>query len=214
MRPFSRAIPSAFMALVNLGLQVSGYTNFGLACVLWAIAAILAFWGVLPWLAGLRLKPVSATSERPPQRAGHADATPSQGTHAPKVEPDIWLSNAMWRAFLRTDYIPEGGVSNLKITEPEKQRFVMFIIGEFRQRSFDGEIPVWGRKDSSNLEPVPREFWRRNQIDPIQVARVDPPEEVKACAERPWEKPDTSGDWHHFKTSKAVIERLYPTEAK
>jgi hypothetical protein len=29
----------------------------------------------------------------------------------------------------------------------------------------------------------------RNQIDPIQVARVDPPEEVTACAERPWEKP-------------------------
>jgi hypothetical protein len=62
MRPLSRAIPSAFMALVNLGLQMSGYTNFGLACVLWAIAAILAFLGVLPWLAGLRLKSVSATS--------------------------------------------------------------------------------------------------------------------------------------------------------
>jgi hypothetical protein len=117
----------------------------------------------------------------------------------------------MWRAFLRTDYIPEGGVSSLKIKEPEKQRSVMFIIGEFRQRSFDGEVPVWGRrKDSSNLEPVPRDFWMRNQIDPIQVARVDPPEEVTACAERPWEKPDTSEDWHHFKTSKAVIERLFP----
>ena len=87
----------------------------------------------------------------------------------------------------------------------------MLIIDEFRQKAFDGEIPIWGRrKDLSILESVPLEFWRFNQINHIQVARVDPPDEVKACAVRPWEKPDTSADWHHFKTCKAVIERLYP----
>jgi hypothetical protein len=126
-------------------------------------------------------------------------------------KPDIWLSAAMWRAFLRTDYIPEGGVSSLEITEPEKQRFSMLIIDEFRQLAFDGKLPIWGRgKDHFILETVPRDFWRRNQIDHVAVARVDHPEEVKACAVRPWEKPDTSADWRHFKTSKAVIEKLYP----
>jgi hypothetical protein len=198
------------MAFFNTGLQVSGYTNFGLACVLWAGAAILALWGALPWLAGRRLKPVSATNEQP-QRDVDQTVSPLQAAHALKVEPDMWLSNAIWQAFLRTDYIPEGGVSSIEIKEPEKQRFVMLIIGEFRQRAFDGELPIWGRKNGSSiLEPVPFDFWRRNQIDHVAVARVDHPEEVKACAVRPWEKTDTSADWHHFKTSKAVIERLYP----
>jgi hypothetical protein len=95
-------------------------------------------------------------------------------------KPDIWLSVAMWRAFLRTDYIPEGGVSSLEITEREKQRFSMLIIGEFRQLALDGELPIWGRgKDPFILGPVPRDFWRRNQIDHVAVARLDHPEEVR-----------------------------------
>jgi hypothetical protein len=88
----------------------------------------------------------------------------------------------------------------------------MLIIGEFRQLAFDRKLPIWGRRNGSSiLEPVPSDFWIRNQINHIQVAGVDHPEEVNACAEKPWEKPDTSGDWRHFMTSKAAIERLYPT---
>jgi hypothetical protein len=198
------------MALVNLGLQVSGYTNFGLACVLWAIAAILAFWGVLPWLAGLRLKSVSATSE-PPQRVGYADAAPSQGAHALEVEPDSWLSDAMWWAFLRTWDVPPGGMVSLNSGESENQRFAMLIIQEFPQLAFDEKLPIWGRrKDSFRWEPIPPDFWSHNHIDHILVMSADPQEDIKAIPDNPWEKPDTSGDWHHFKTSKAVIERLYP----
>jgi hypothetical protein len=207
MRPAARATLSACTVFVNLGLTVSGYTNFYLACALWAIAAVLALWSMVPWLAGLRLTPLSAN-----EQLGHdTPAAPPQIAPAPTDQPDIWLSDAMWRAFLRTGYIPEGGFSTLEIKEPEKQRFVMLIIKEFRQLAFDGKLPIWGRKKGSFiLEPVPRDFWRRNQINPIQVARADHSEEVKACAERPWEKPDTSAGWSHFKTSKAVIERLYP----
>jgi membrane protein implicated in regulation of membrane protease activity len=211
MRPAARATLSACTVFVNLGLTVSGYTNFYLACALWAIAVVLALWSMVPWLAGLWLTPLSA-NEQPHKMGRDTPAAPSQIAPTLDGEPDIWLSNAMWRAFLRTDYIPEGGVSSIEITEPEKQRFVTLIIDEFRQLALDGKLPIWGRgKDPFILEPVPRDFWRRNQIDHVAVARLDHPEEVKACAVRPWDKPDTSADWHHFKTSKAVIERLYPS---
>src|ERR1700683_4220222 len=65
MRPVYRAILSLCTALVNVGLTTSGYTNFYLACVLWAIAAALALSIAVPWLAGMWLTPISATNEQP-----------------------------------------------------------------------------------------------------------------------------------------------------
>jgi hypothetical protein len=209
MRPFYRAI---CVALVNIGLQVSGYTNFGLACVLWAIAAILAFWGLLPWLAGLRFRPVSATSEHP-QRVGYADAAPSQSAHALEVEPDEWLRDAIWRAYIGTWYVPPEGLGQ-NILESEKRRFAMLVIREFRQLASEGKLPIWGWSKGRTLwEEVPREFWRDNQIDHVSAARADLPEDIKARSEQILMKPDASGEWSHFKTSKAVIERLYPSQA-
>jgi hypothetical protein len=183
-----------------------------------ATALILTvIWGLWPFASAFVFQSpnsLPASGGQAQKREPDLPSAPTQSTQAtPTDKPDIWLSDAMWRAFLRTGYIPEGGISTLEIKEPEKQRFVMLIIGEFRQLAFDGKLPIWGRKKGSSvLEPVPRDFWRRNQINPIQVARADHPDEVNACAEQPWEKPDTSADWRHFKTSKAVIEQLYPTQ--
>jgi hypothetical protein len=87
------------------------------------------------------------TGGQPKKREPDLPSAPTQSTKAPAtIEPDIWLSDAMWRAFLRTDYIPEGGVQTLAIKEPEKQRFVMLIIDEFRQLAFDGKLPIGEEK--------------------------------------------------------------------
>jgi hypothetical protein len=169
---------------------------------------------MVPWLAGLWLTPISANEQ--PHKMGHDTlVAPPQIACAPKDEPDIWLSEAMWRAFLRTDYIPEGGALSLEITEQERRRFVMLIIREFRQLAFEGKLPIWGWSKGHTLwEEVPREFWRGNQIDHVSVARADHPEDVKARSEQLLMKPDTSAEWSHFKTSKAVIEQMYPKEPK
>jgi hypothetical protein len=124
---------------------------------------------------------------------------------------DIWLRDAMWWAFLRTWHIPEGGMVPLNAGESENQRFAMLVMDEFRQLSFEGKLPLWGRRNGSFIwEPIPPEFWALNHIDYIAVLSADAPEDIKARAEDPWKKPDTSGDWRHFMTSNAVIEQLYP----
>jgi hypothetical protein len=210
MRPFYRAIPTVCMALVNIGLQVSGYTNFGLACVLWAIAGALALWGAGPWIAELWPKTILAVDGQPKQR--EQDFPPTQITKAsPPIERDVWLRDAMWRAFLRTWHVPDGGIVPLPVGESENQRFAMLIIEEFRQSAFEGKLPIWGRRKGSFIwEPIPSDFWAHNHIDHVLVMSADPREDIKAMPENPWNKPDTSGDWRHFMTSKAVIERLYP----
>jgi hypothetical protein len=243
MQPFYRAIPSACVAALMFGSQV-GPSDAELNLCKWpklffvgvpdhclagmssetfylvtATAFILtAIWGLRP-LASARMfqspKPLSASGWQSQTRDLVSPSIISQASAAPlKIECDVWLSDAMWRAFLGFwGNIPNDGVLSFKITESEKQRFAMLIIGEFRQRAFDGELPVWGRrKDSSILEPVPRNFWASNQIDHIAVATASHPDEVKACAQNPLAKPDTSGDWHYFMTSKAVIEQLYPSQ--
>jgi hypothetical protein len=125
-------------------------------------------------------------------------------------ERDVWLREAVWRAFLKIWHVPEGGLRP-GISESEKQRFAMLVIGEFRQLASEGKLPIWGRKkDSLIWEPLPRDFWTSNQIDHIAIATAAHPDEVKACSANPLTKPDTSGNWSHFMTSKAAIEQLYP----
>jgi hypothetical protein len=232
MRSFWRAIPSTCVAAIVFGSKIgpsdaelnlckwpklfwSGVPDHclaGMSSETFYLVAVTAFiltvmWGLWPFVSAFVLqspKPISASGGQTQKRESILPSAITQSTPATMADkPDIWLSNAMWRAFLRTDYIPEGGVSSIEITEPEKQRFVMLIIDEFRQLAFDGKLPIWGRgKDPFILGPVPRDFWRRNQIDHVAVSRVDHPEEVKACAVRPWEKPDTSADWHHLRQAK------------
>jgi hypothetical protein len=39
-------------------------------------------------------------------------------------------------------------------------------LAEFLQSAADGEIPIWGKKKTGGVyEPIPREFWFKNQIE-------------------------------------------------
>jgi len=198
MRPFYRAIPSVCMALVNIGLQVSGYTNFGLACTLWVIAGALALWGARPWIAELWPKPLSATDGQPRKREAGLPNAPTQSIRVElAIERDVWLRDAMWWAFLRTWYVPHGGIISLNVGESENQRFATLVTDEFRQLAFEGKLPIWGRRKGLFIwEPIPPDFWAHNHIDYVLVLRADPQEDIKAMPDNPW-KPDTSGGWRH-----------------
>lgn len=131
---------------------------------------------------------------------------------SPAIERDAWLRDAMWWAFLRTWDVPPGGMVSLNAGESENQRFATLVIDTFRQLAFDGKLPIWGRRKGSFIwEPIPSDFWAHNHIDHILVMRADPQEDIKAMPENPWKKPDTSGDWRHFMTSKVIIEQMYPS---
>lgn len=151
------------------------------------------------------------TQRREPEPA--LPITNTQSIKAPlTIERDVWLSDAIWRAYLGIWHIPPGeGLQELNVSESEKRRFAMLVIRDFRQIASEGTLPIWGWKGTSTLwEKVPNEFWKNNHIEYIQVATNGPQDEIKAQAENPYEQ-DTSKDWHHFMTSKAVIEQLYPS---
>jgi hypothetical protein len=209
MRPVYRALAPVGMALFNIGLQLSGYTNFPLACVLWTIAALLVLWSARSWLSELWPKTLLAEGGQPKEQKSDIPNVASQT--APLVR-DVWLSDAIWRAYLGTWYIPPGdGLQELNVSESEKRRFAMLVIRDFRQIASDGTLPIWGWKGTSTIwEKVPNEFWKNNHIEHIQVATNGPQDEIKAQAENPYEQ-DTSKEWHHFMTSRAAVEQLYPS---
>jgi hypothetical protein len=177
-----------------------------------ATAFILTvIWGLWPFASSFVFQSLSASGGQAQKREPALPSAPTQSTKAPLTpECDVWLSEAIWRAYIGTWYVPPEGLGQ-NISESEKQRFAMLVIREFRQRAFDGSLPVWGwRGDTTIWAEAPRDFWTDNQIDYIQVAKPDHPDEIRARADNPLRQPNTSGDWHHFMTSKAVIERLYP----
>jgi hypothetical protein len=89
-------------------------------------------------------------------------------------ERDVWLADAVWRAFLGTwdlpphaERAPEG--------ESENQRFYDLVTKEFRQAAFDGRLPIWAKRGNSDLwEPVPKAFWKDRRISYLNVVREDP----------------------------------------
>ena len=239
MRAFYRAIPSACVAALMFGSQV-GPSDAELNLCKWpklfldtvpdhclagtssetfylvtATAFIFAvIWGVWPFVSARVFRPLetlSATDGQPLKREPDSRNASPPTTAPPTIERDVWLSDAIWRAYLGIWHIPLGeGILELNVSESEKQRFAMLVIRDFRQIAFEGKLPIWGWKGDLTLwEEVPRDFWSKNHIEYIAVATNVPQDEIKAQADNPY-KSDTSQEWHHFMTSKAAIEQLYP----
>jgi hypothetical protein len=97
-------------------------------------------------------------------------------------ERDVWLADAIWRAFLGTwdlppheERAPEG--------QSENQRFYDLATKEFRQAAFDGRLPIWAKRSKGEhtlvLEPldmiaVPRARRRGRAARPLLVTGVKP----------------------------------------
>jgi hypothetical protein len=195
------------IVLTIFATKIPQYESWFWTAAAFCVIAAIGVW-VSPWLSS---RPIENFGREPIVTSRLPSDTASSSTASvPPIERDVWLSNAVWRAYLGIWHIPDGGLLGLNVSESEKQRFAILVIRDFRQMAFEGKIPIWGwRRGSTVWEEVPREFWGENQIDHIPIATADSPEQIMAQADNPWKKPDTSRDWSHFMTSKAVIEQLY-----
>lgn len=82
---------------------------------------------------------------------------------------DVWLYDAIWRAFTGVWARPVMDLSGPGIGPSESQRLYDLIV-DLRQKAFEGDIPVWAKRAGSNLwETVPRETWRAYSFVTAQV---------------------------------------------
>jgi hypothetical protein len=197
------------IVLAILATTITQYEGwFWAAAALCLIAAIGI--GAQPMVTA-RLFPHSSSGSEPAPKPPPIVPEARDRSPSSDIKRDVWLRDAIWRAYIGIWYVPQEGLGP-NISESEKQRFVMLVIREFRQHAFEGRLPIWGWRKGSNIwDEVPKKFWGDNQIDFIQVAKPDHPEDIKACANNPLKQPNASAEWSHFKTSRAVIERLYPS---
>jgi len=139
------------------------------------------------------------------QRRGAAPAATST-IHGPMVRRDVWLADAIWRAFLGTWNLPsreERAPQGLS----ENQRFYDLATKTFRQVAFDGQLPIWAKRGNSDLwQLVPKEFWKDHRIAYLNVIREDPTTlsvEHEGSLRR-------SNEWREFMTSRTAVDALWP----
>jgi hypothetical protein len=161
----------------------------------------LSLWDAIKLFNGTAMSRVT-------KAAGHELGVSSKfGTSPSPSKPDVNLSNAIWRVFLGEWTLPTKSVG--EYGEKESQRFLKLVHEEFRQKAFDGELPVWGRRDGSTLvEPVPREFWHDHHVHYLTMNLAGGPD-VDIVHEHSLA---TVRDWRDLRTSKDCIDRLYGGE--
>jgi hypothetical protein len=77
----------------------------------------------------------------------------------------------------------------------------------FLQAAADGEIPIWGKKESWGVhQPIPKDFWFQNRIDWMDLLRGE------GCSES--SQHAFSGDkYASMMTSKTAVEQKWPAQA-
>jgi hypothetical protein len=140
------------------------------------------------------------------RRRKRDDSSPQVHAAKETFERNVWLADAIWRAFLGTWDLPPHG-ERAPEGESENQRFYDLVTKEFRQAAFDGHLPTWAKRSNSDLwEVVPKEFWKDHRISYLNVVREDP---TKLSVEnvgslRP------SNEWREFMTSKRAVDAQWP----
>jgi hypothetical protein len=117
-------------------------------------------------------------------------------------ERDVWLADAIWRAFLGTWDLPPHA-QRAPEGESENQRFYDLVTKNFRQAAFDGRLPTWAKRRHSDLwEVVPQEFWKDHRISYLNVVREVP---TKLSVEKAGSL-RASNEWREFMTSKKAVD--------
>jgi hypothetical protein len=164
-------------------------------------------------VAGIRgfIKDESAsdTVGRPRKKDG---GSPQVGTAKETFERDVWLADAIWRAFLGTWDLPPHGERAAEGTS-ENQRFYDLVTKDFRQAAFDGYLPIWAKRGNSDLwEELPKEFWKDHQISYLTVIREDPTKlsVENALSPTQWRVVGRSATRREFMTSKRAVDARWP----
>ncbi|CAN5168518.1 hypothetical protein BH09MYX1_BH09MYX1_67400 [soil metagenome] len=123
------------------------------------------------------------------------------------VDRDAWLSDAIWRAYLGKWERPDRDSGSAGVGELAAQRLHDIVVGEIRQRAFEGKLPIWGKRKGSSLwEPVPAEFWKANRVNYLTILH-EKPEKILLERDRTSARND---EWEELMTSKKVVEDLWP----
>jgi hypothetical protein len=130
-------------------------------------------------------------------------AAPLKENLGRKIERDVWLSDAIERAFWGQW---QRGVADLwpGIGLESSQRLHDIAVKDIRQLAFEGKLPVLGKRSTSDLwEAVPREF----QVSFLSTLLDDP---SKLLIEHAMFTGQRVDDWQELMTSWQAVEYLWP----
>jgi hypothetical protein len=181
------------------------------AAMIATLSQVLIVGGIL-WAAlyfafcvGRAERPEKEESDSHPEPRVLPEAVPSD----PKWARDVSLAGALWRAF-------QGDWMNAKPPKDglENERFEL-TADQIRQHAFDGSMPIWGRREGSNLfELVPRVFWQNHAILATYSLNSKDNRTLWVYVTHPLvvgEVPNArTKAWEDFMTSTEAIEKLWP----
>ncbi|SNT49710.1 protein of unknown function [Tardiphaga sp. OK246] len=136
-----------------------------------------------------------------------AESAPPKESVGRLVERDVWLADAIARAFRG-----EWKRVNVDLTGPgigvgESQRLYDLVTNDIRQLAYDGKLPVWGKRHNSDLwEPIDREFWKDNQVNYMSIIE-DHPAKIRVQRAADHKRND---EWESLMTSWQMVEYLWP----
>jgi len=195
--------------LTFLGALATWVAAFFADAPAWAyIPVLLGTWVLLE--IGLYVRAASVMMKR--EGGQRAELAASASTPTPSATPlvvdhDVWLSEAIDRAFLGV----WGKKRTMSIFASVPEGYPMnVILNQIQQFGCDGKLPVWGKQTPyAAWEPIPPGFWTLGRVDIFSVLRSG--ERPEAC---------NTEDNRHFsprrfselKTSRLKVDELWPVK--
>ena len=137
--------------------------------------------------------------------SGFNQKTPDQNETA----RDVWLKVAITKIVIDdwNDEKINGWGQNLD--EDQTEKIGELLTSEIRQAAFDGNLPIWGKRGFQDFwEPLPSKYWQHYNLDYFSFFKDDPAELRTEQVVRGQPKDRV---WTALKTSKAVVDDLWPS---
>jgi hypothetical protein len=133
------------------------------------------------------------------------EAIKQQSRESPPTH-DVSLFDAIWRAYFgEWKNIGEG---ERLPSEQEYQRLHDLAEFDIPQRAFDGDLPIWGKRNALQLlEPIPKAFWQTHNIHYLSLTNRNPPRIEIWSTTHPIRP---THEWIELKTSRSVVDQLWP----
>jgi hypothetical protein len=136
-----------------------------------------------------------------------SDSAPKAKSIGLRVERDVWLADAIWRAYLGKWERPDRDLSGPGVGATVAQALHDLAVHEIRQLAFEEKLPVWGKRRGSTLwEPVPPGFWQENRVNYLTILRDEP----SAILIERIPRHERNDEWQELMTSKRAVESLWP----
>lgn len=115
--------------------------------------------------------------------------------HSLSVERDVWLYDAIWRAYTgQWDYYPQN---------VDAEKLYKAVAANMRQYAYEGKLLIWGKKTPRSVwELLDSHLWKHFDLDWVSFLKHD---KEKMAFKR--------GNISHtsLMTSRALVEKLWPS---